>query len=303
MPRSLLRGPFFLVTTAVVSVILAACAGGGAEEAVTTTQTLALSEFPPETCVQQGWEQEPLLAETLAVDPAIPIESLPDVEQLRAMDIVVGCFDRDTLVQAFDAIQTPFDFPPASAECLADGMINNQSGAAFLGFGSYTNDTAPTLTEVDLRTDTVAILEACVPPTAWAYGVAVAPYFANGQNAAVDTPCVDRNYLESLDTAEFWGASYDQIVGDQNIEPINRILFEPALVCVSYGQAYAASVKGDSGEDLSASTVACMDNQLAQTGAVDQFIATGSNQDLIDAAALACLTDEERITFGLPVDE
>ena len=282
--------------------VLVAC-GGGEQEAVTTTQTLALSEFPPETCVQQGWAQEPLLAETLAVDPAIPIESLPDVEELRAMDIVVGCFDRETLIQAFDGIQTPFDFPLASAECLADGMINNQSGAAFLGFGAYTNDTAPSLTEVDLRTDTVAILDACVPPAAWAYGVAVAPYFANGQNAAVDTPCIDRNYQETLDTAEFWGASYDQIVGDQNIEPINRILYEPALVCVSYGQAYAASVKGDSGEDLSASTVACMDNQLAQTGAVDQFIATGSNQDLIDQAALDCLTDDERITFGLSVDE
>ena len=301
-----MRVPTVSASLLVLCLVAAACSTGGETAATTTTAaptTVPLSDFAPEECVGRGWAQEPLLADTLAVDSSLPIESLPDVPQVRAMDIVVGCFDRTALVQAFDAAQTPFDFPTASAECMADILISNQSGAGFIGVGSFTQGTPPTITEVDVKTDTVAVLTACVPPSAYGYGVVLAPFLNSAQNGAVDVACADRAYNEQADGPEFWGASFDQEAMGISTEAGNRVLFEPGFYCVSFGTAYAASVKADLGEDLSAQTVACMDRQLAIDEAVEVLVTTGSNQELVSQAAELCFTAEERSTFGLESGE
>ena len=304
--RSRVRVSVTVASLLAFCLLTAACSTGSDTAATTSTAiptTLPLSDFAPEECVSRGWAQEPLLADTLAVDQSLPIESLPDVPQVRAMGIVVGCFDRNTLVQAFDAAQSPFDFSTASAECIADILISNQSGAGFIGVGAYTQGTPPTVTEVDLKTDTVAVLTACVPPSAYGYGVVLAPFLNSAQNGAVDVACVDRAYNEQADGPEFWGASFDQEAMGITTEDGNRVLFEPGLYCVSFGTAYAASVKADLGQDLSAATVACMDRQLAIDEAVEVLVTTGSNQELINQAAELCFTVEERSIFGLESGE
>lgn len=295
-------GAGLLKVLLVLSLVAASCSSGSDAATTTTTaapSTVPLSDFTAEECVPRGWAQEPLLADTLAVDPSLPLDSLPDEPQVRAMDIVVGCFDRATLVQAFDSAVTPFEFSTASAECMADSLISNQSGAGFIGVGAYTQGTPPTITEVDIKTPTVAVLAACVPPSAYGYGVVLAPFLNSAQNGAVDVACADRAYNEQADGTEFWSASFDQEAMGITTEDGNRVLFEPGFYCVSFGTAYAASVKADFDEDLSAATVACMDRQLALDEAVEVLVTTGSNQDLINQSAELCFTAEERATFGL----
>lgn len=279
----------------VLAVVAASCGSG--TESDSAPSTVPLSEFPPETCVTSGWAQDPALG-ILADAPETPIESLPDDQQIQAMNVVIGCFDATELAASFDGVTTPFDMPPSSAECLAQNMVDRQDGAAFLGFNAYTQGSPPAVTEVDLRPATVGVLAACVPPNALAYGLVLRPFLESEQNEAVDRPCVDRSYLEQTDPSELWGASFDQRVLGQSTEASNRIVYEPGLRCVSFGLAYAASVKADTGVDLSATTVGCMDQVLGQKNAVDELILTGSNQDLITDAANECMTPEERQTFG-----
>ncbi|MFT7601800.1 MAG: hypothetical protein ACI8TP_004763 [Acidimicrobiales bacterium] len=289
---------------AVLAVIAGACSSGsGGTTASSAPSTVPLSSFAPEECIEKGWAQEPLLAESLAVDPTLELDTLPDVEEIKAMDVVVGCFNRDQMVAAFDGTTAPFEISTPSAECMADVIISNMSGAAFVGVFAYTQDQKPDITEVDIRTPTVSVLVACVPPVNFGYGVVLAPFLKSNQNGAVDVACAERSYNEQADGVEFWGASYDQRVLDDNGEATNRILYEPGLYCVSFGTAYAASVSVDTGEDLSAATVACIDRQLALDEAVDVLLSTGSNQELINAAAQGCLSPEERAVFGLESGE
>jgi hypothetical protein len=53
---------------------------------------------------------------------------------------------------------------------------------------------------------------------------------------------------------------------------------------------------------LSVGTTTCIDQYLDQVDAVDVLITTGSNQALIDEAALTCLSREEKVTFGLEAE-
>ncbi len=296
-----------LVTRALMTLPLlaGACSGSGSADdedaAPTTSTTLALSEFAPEECVERGWAQEPLLV-ALNENPETPLETLPDDQQVRAMDIVIGCFDPATLASSFAQIQSPFPVTQESADCLAGLMVENQSGAAFLGFNAYVADEPPPVASVDLRSPTVAVMTGCLPPTAVAYGVVLQAFLADEQNGAVDRSCVERNYSEQADATAFWAASYDIVVMDQNIEPNNRLVYEPGFACVSFGAAYGLSVLADTGESLSVGTTTCIDQYLDQVDAVDVLITTGSNQALIDEAALTCLSREEKVTFGLEAE-
>jgi hypothetical protein len=282
----------------IILVIAAGCSSSEEPAAEAPASTLPLAAFPPEECITRGWEQEPTLT-VLADDPETPIETLPDAQQVRAMDIVVGCFDRATLAGSFAQIQTPFPVPESSADCLAGLMIENQSGAAFLGFSAYIADEPPMVTTVDLRSPTVAVLAGCVPPTALAYSMVLQPFLEGAQNGAVNRSCVERGYMEQTDPVKFWGASYDIVVLDQSIEPNNRIVYEPGFDCVSFGTAYALSVQSETGASLSSNTVACIDQYLDQVDAVESLVTTGSNQTQIDEAALTCLSPDEKVTFGI----
>ncbi|MCP5025331.1 MAG: hypothetical protein GY929_03525 [Actinomycetia bacterium] len=272
--------------------------GDPTEDPETALTEFIVGEVPVEVekCVVTGiLDDGDLFAATVGLSPSAEMTDLELDDQLALLELSVDCAGPELFGQFMAegfAEGSGMAPPDGMSECFAAEFASSDGPPVMAGLVAVGNG-VPANPKV--RGPVIDALTECVPASfvteAVVVELAADPTFED----AADLECIDLAYAEATTIEPLWAAYVDAPTDDFSDMPpeVAVAVFGPLFNCISFGAVMAAEAAAD-GVDLSAQSVACIDQELAGAGLFEAILAGQEPDEAVLAAAiLGCLTPEE----------
>ncbi len=270
--------------------------GGQISSEVQTQLALTLDDaFPPEVeaCLYgKIADDEQLLASLISGQD---FEDLEDVEQARVASLAINCAEPgvlgDYMVDSFSD-GSGIDAPDEMGVCLEDRLRGPDGEQVILGFIAVGDDRpAPD----SARQPLIDTMVECLPGSLFADAITSEISEDPSMADAIDSDCVAEGYEDPSITEDFWTAFVDSPDAEfEDLPPeVQAQFMAPIINCLSFSSIIAAEAEAD-GVTLSQSTLDCIDDEIADSGLMEDLFAGGEpDEAVLGGAILGCLTAEE----------
>lgn len=272
------------------------------EEADAMVASAITGDVPPEVeaCVGRALLGEPtVLADILLAGDDFVVTDLAFDDQVRMAEITIDCSGPDLigefLAQGFtegfaDASGTVEPPPPAMIDCFTDRFGQADGPLVMVGFFAVGEDMVPDPSAQGPLVDT---LTDCIPGSYLA-GAALGEFAADPTlAAATDTACINTAFDDDPEALRpMWEAFVANPNSDGSDLPpeVMTAIAAPLFECISFGSVLDQELGGA----LSASSIACIDEQVAASGLLEELVSGAEpSEDALFAILIECLTPEE----------